>query len=77
MEKEFINMLKDTATSDKLFDDYIDAKCIEAVNENSDYIEKERSGKYNEYELSVMREKLIFKKAWMSAFQLAIECKII
>ena len=60
---------------DQEFEDYIDAECIKAVDECREYIEREYSQEYTDAELAIMRERLIYKKAWFSALRLALEYK--
>lgn len=64
MDKELFRSFVELGEADEKFIDYIDSKCIEAVTESEEYIKKEHSGNYSEQELSVMRERLVFMKAW-------------
>lgn len=69
MEKDFKKLLDGCITKDEDFEEYVNIKCNNAVMRCREYIEREHSNNYSEEELSIMREKLIYKEAWYSAMQ--------
>ncbi|MFV0344314.1 MAG: hypothetical protein ACK5JH_15745 [Anaerocolumna sp.] len=69
MEKELEGILNHLQSKDEDFEEYVNIKCNKAVSQCREYMEKEFSDKYSEEELSLLREKLIYKEAWMSAMQ--------
>jgi hypothetical protein len=73
MEKifELEMLLEQCQGKDKEFEEYIDKKCLKALTECREYIEKEYSQKCDEDDLNVMRERLIFKTAWVAGFNFA------
>lgn len=66
---DIVSAFKYFQSEDTKFKEYVDAKCIEAVNESEDYINKENSNQYTNEELAVFRERLIFKKGFVSGLQ--------
>jgi hypothetical protein len=59
MEKEnaFNDLIIDLFEDDEDFKNYINTKCMKAINQCDEYIKKEYSKEYDEDELSIMREK--------------------
>jgi len=51
-------LFSDLFEEDEDFKNYINSKCVKAISYCDEYIDKEYSNKYDEDELSVMREKL-------------------
>lgn len=75
MEKELKGILRNVVEKDTEFDEYVNNKCINALSDCKEYMEKECSGIYSEEELSVLRENYIFKVGFVSALQLVFGIK--
>lgn len=66
--KDFGVVFNSLFKTDEEFEEYIHIKCNQALSENPEYLDKENSGLYDEDELSIMRDVLVFKKAYSCAF---------
>lgn len=62
MEKELCleALYKNILECDEEFNNFINAKCTQAISSNKTYVNKEASGSIDEDELSIMREKICF-----------------
>ncbi len=69
MEKEF--ELQDLFTDDEDIRNFINSKCTKALTSCEEYLEKEYSGKYDEEELSIIREKECFNMGVVTGLKIA------
>lgn len=63
-------ILKNLLVKNDEFEDYVNNRCINALNKFEKYIDREFPGNYSEDELTVMRENYLFKAGLYSGIQI-------